>query len=157
MSLTSWREALRRVSHRFSSCKRSCKRSVRWRVRRRMFCSRCGSELITDAKFCRVCWLTNGTNEDSPTLSPEQLNNGAEPDRSIDRRLIAMFWSVSGYTHISLPVQYLIARPVGRVFIESCCQLFQLCSESVSVHYRLRYNIFICSVIPGELESFRNY
>ena len=34
-----------------------------------MFCSRCGSELITDAKFCHVCGLTNGTNEDSPTLS----------------------------------------------------------------------------------------
>ena len=24
---------------------------------------------ITDAKFCHVCGVTNGTNEDSPTLS----------------------------------------------------------------------------------------
>ena len=61
MSLTSWREVMRSVSHRFPSCKRSRKRSVRWRVRRRMFCSRCGSELITDAKSCRVCGLTTGT------------------------------------------------------------------------------------------------
>ena len=28
---------------------------------------------------------------------------------------------------------------------------------SLKLHFRLRYNIFICSVILGELESFRNY
>ena len=34
-----------------------------------MFCSRCGSELITDAKFCHLCGSTNGANEDNTTLS----------------------------------------------------------------------------------------
>ena len=83
--LTSWREALRRVSHRFPSCKRSRKRSVWWRVRRRMFCSRCGPELITDAKFCRVCGLTNGTNEDSPPLSPPLVGH---------RKIAFDFWAL---------------------------------------------------------------
>ena len=30
-------------------------------------------------------------------------------------------------------------------------------NKALLVHFRLRYNIFICSVILGELASFRNY
>ena len=38
------------------------------------------------------------------------------------------------------------------------CGIAIFCAfNALQVHFRLRYNIFICSVILGELESFRNY